>query len=161
MDALADTAGQREIHLTQLQHLHAVNQADIACSTGRADAIRRAGDAEGQRDFAGRVVGHGARVVMVRPIGQVKVVLRNLVDLVLCLHIAVFRRANVDAYARTVASGEINARVFQRVASAKDADGTSARAAPQFLALLVAQRIKVAHTCIGLAYMADRPLLHA
>ncbi len=67
VDALRHAAGQRHVALAQPQHLRALDQPGVARGTGGADRVVRAGDAQVQRDLAGRIVGHGARVVVVRP----------------------------------------------------------------------------------------------
>ena len=69
----------------------------VARGTGRADRVVRAGDAHVQRDLAGRVVGHGPRVVVVRPELRVVVVALELVDFVFGLDVAVLGHADVDA----------------------------------------------------------------
>jgi hypothetical protein len=67
VDALRHAAGQGQIALAQPQHLRALNQPGIARRAGGADRVVRAGDAHVERDLAGRIVGHGPRVVVVRP----------------------------------------------------------------------------------------------
>ena len=93
---------RRQVALVQPQHLGALDQPRIARRTGRADRVVRAGDPHVQRHLAGRIVGHRARVVVVRPETGVVVVALQLVDLVLRLDVAVLGHAQVDAHARLV-----------------------------------------------------------
>ncbi len=67
VDALRHAAGQRHVALAQPQHLHALDEPGIARGAGGADRVVRAGDPQVQRDLAGRIVGHRARIVVVRP----------------------------------------------------------------------------------------------
>ena len=69
----------------------------VARRAGRPQRVVRAGDAQVQRNLAGRVVGHGARIVVVRPELGVVVVALEQVDLVLGLDVAVLGHADVDA----------------------------------------------------------------
>ena len=87
----------RHVALAQPQHLRALDQPGVAGGTGGADRVVRPGDAQVQRDLAGRVVGHGPRVVVVRPELGVVVEALELVDLVLGLDVAVLGDADVDA----------------------------------------------------------------
>ncbi len=97
VNALRDAAGQRHVALAQPQHLRALDQPGVARRAGRADRVVRPGDAQVQRDLAGRVVGHRARIVVVRPELGVVVEALELVDLVLGLDVAVLGHADVDA----------------------------------------------------------------
>jgi hypothetical protein len=83
--------------------------------------------------------------VVVRPVVEVVAELRDLVDLVLGLDVAVLGDADVHADARAVGRGPVQAGILDRLVGAPDSDGPGARAAPCFLALLVAQRVEVAH----------------
>ncbi len=100
VNAFRDAAGQRHIALAQQQHLRALDQAGVAGGTGGADRVVRAGDAQVQRDLAGRVVGHGARIVVVRPELGVVIEALELVDFVLGLDVAVLGDADIDADGR-------------------------------------------------------------
>ena len=57
----------------------------------------RAGYAHVDGDFAGGAVGHGPRVMVVRPDFHVVVVLLDVVYLVLCLYVAVLGDPEIDA----------------------------------------------------------------
>ena len=76
--------------------------AGIARRTGRADRVVRPGDAQVQRNFAGRIVGHGARIVMVRPELRVVVEPLELEDFVFGFDVAVLGDADVDADRRFI-----------------------------------------------------------
>ena len=91
----------------------------VAGGAGRADRVVRAGDAQVQRDLAGRIVGHGARVVVVRPELGVVVEPLELVDLVFGLDVAVLGDADVDADLGLVDVGPVEARVGDRPRSAQ------------------------------------------
>src|SRR5262245_21032605 len=97
----------------------------------------RAGDAHIERDIAGRVVGHGARVVMVRPNARVVVVPFDLVDFVFSLYVAMLGNTDVDPDPFAIEVGPIDARVGNRFLSTVDADAAGPRAAADFLFLLI------------------------
>jgi hypothetical protein len=98
----AGAARQRDVDFAELQHLHALDEPRVACRTRRADRVMRPGDAEVHRHLSRRVVRHGARVVVVCPVADVVLELRNVVDLVLGLDVAVLGDADVDADTRAV-----------------------------------------------------------
>ena len=77
-NAFRDAAGERDVALAEPQHLRALDQPGVARGTGGADRVVRAGDAHVERDLAGRVVGHGPRVVVVRP--DLRVVVEPLIS---------------------------------------------------------------------------------
>ena len=97
VNALRHAAGQGHVALAQPQHLHALDHARVARGAGGADRVVRPGDAQVQRNLAGRVVGHGARIVVVRPELGVVVEALELVDFVFGLDVAVLGHADVDA----------------------------------------------------------------
>ena len=134
VDALRHAAGQRHVALAQPQHLHALDQPGVARGTGGPDRVVRAGDPQVQRDLAGRVVGHGARVVVVRPELRVVVVPFEFEDLVLGLDVAVLGHAQIDADPRRVDVRPIESRVVDRLVGAVHADAAGAGAATQVLA---------------------------
>src|SRR5690606_17839722 len=94
VNAFTDPAADGEVDFTEPQHLRGVNQAEITGGAGGADGVGGTGDAEIERNLSGRVVGHSARVVVVRPILRVVIELRNGVDFVLGLDVAVFGGAD-------------------------------------------------------------------
>jgi hypothetical protein len=65
VDALGDAAREREVDLPQLEHLHAVDQPQIARSAGATEAIRGPLDAKVERHLARGVVRDRARIVVV------------------------------------------------------------------------------------------------
>jgi hypothetical protein len=138
VDALADAAADREVHLAEPQHLRGVDQPHVAGRAGRADRVGGPGGAEVERGLAGRVVGHRAGVVVMRPELRVVVEFRDVVDLVLGLDVAVLRAADVDADAVLRQRLEIHPAVGQRLARAVDRDAPGPRAHAHFLLLLVA-----------------------
>ena len=144
VNALRHAAAQGDVAIAQPQHLHALDDAGIARGAGGAERVVRAGDAQVQRNLAGRVVGHGARVVVVRPELRVVVVALQQVDLVLGLDVAVFGHADVDADGRAVDVFPIEAGVGDGLVGAEDADAAGAGAAADFLAFLVAKLVEVA-----------------
>ena len=103
-------AGDREVALAEQQHLRALDQPRVARRARGADRVVRPGDPHVERDLARRVVRHRARVVVVRPDLRVVVELRDLVDLVLGLDVAVLGDADVDADARAVDRVPLDAR---------------------------------------------------
>ena len=155
VDALRHAAGQRHIALVQPQHLHALDQPGVAGGTGGSDRVVRADDPQIQGHFAGRVVGHRARVVVVRPETGVVVVPLELEDLVLGLDVAVFGHSQEHAHARRIHVGPVESGIVNRLARAVHAHTARARAAPQVLARLVLGRVEFAHAGQRLADVAD------
>src|SRR5690606_16171536 len=96
LGALADATGEGDIDFAEAEHLQGLNETRISGGTGGADGVMRTGDAHIDGDLAGRVVRDGARIVMMRPIAGIVVELRDVVDLVLRLHVAVLGGADVD-----------------------------------------------------------------
>ena len=127
----------------------------VAGGTGGADRVVRAGDAQVERDLAGRIVGHGARVVVVRPELGVVVEALELVDFVFGLDVAVLGDADVDADRRLVDVGPIEPGVGDGLVGAVDADAAGPGAAAQFLLLLIAQLVEVADAGHGRADVAN------
>ena len=76
-------------------------------------------------------------------------------DLVFRLHIAVLGNARVDADAGAVKGHGGQPGVSQGLAGAPDSNGPGARPAPNLLALLVAQCVKVTDAGHGLADMTN------
>ncbi len=155
VDALGDAPGQGQVDLSQLQHLGAVHEPQVAGRAGAPEAVGRAVERQVERDLAGRVVGHGAGVVVVGPVAQVEVVLADVVDFGFGLDVAVLGRAGVDTDARRVELRALERRVPQGFVRTPDRDAAGARAASGLLALLVAQRIEVADAGQGFAEVAD------
>ena len=58
----------------------------------------RTGDAHVQRDFAGRIVGDGAWIVVMRPNTGVIIEFADLIDLAFGFDVAVFGDADIDPY---------------------------------------------------------------
>ena len=153
-DALRDAARQGDVAIAQPQHLHALDDARVAGGAGCAERVVRAGDAEVQRDFAGRIVGHRPRIVVMRPILGVVVVAFELVDFVFRLDVAVLGHADVNADPRAVDVLPVEARIGHRLVGAIDADAAGAGAAADLLALLVAQLVEIANPRQGGAEIA-------
>jgi hypothetical protein len=97
VDAFRDAPGERQIAVAQPQHLGALNQPRVAGRTRRPDRIVGPDDAHVQRHFAGGIVGHGARIVVVRPEAGVVIVALQLVDFIFGLDVAVLGDADIDA----------------------------------------------------------------
>jgi len=96
-DRLGDAAGERHIHLSELNHLRRLDQGGIAGGTCGPDRVVGAGDAEVHRNLAGGVVEDGSRVVVVGPVVGVVVVPADVVDFVFGLDGAVLGQADIDA----------------------------------------------------------------
>ena len=161
VNALRDAAGQGHVALAQPQHLGALNHARVAGGTGRADRVVRPGDAHVERDFAGRVVGHGARIVVVRPELRVVVVALDLVDFVFGLDVAVLGHADVDADPLAIDVRPIEPRIGHRFLRTINADAAGPRAAADFLLLLIPQLVELADAGQRFADVANLVLLHA
>ena len=145
VDALRHAAAQGHVAIAQPQHLDALNNAGVSRGTGGPERVVRPGDAEVQRNFAGRVIGHGSRVVVVRPVLRVVVVTLEQKDFVLGLDVAVLGHAHVDADRRAIDVFPIEARIGHRLVGAEDADAAGAGAAADLLAFLIAEFVEVAH----------------
>ncbi len=161
VNAFRNAAGQRHVALAQQQHLRPLNQAGVAGGTGRADRVVRAGDAQVERDLAGRIVGHGARVVMVRPELRVVVETLELGNLVFGFDVAVFGNADVDADLRLVDVRPIEPRVGNCFLATINANAAGPRAAAEIFAFLILQFVELANTGQCLADIADFVPPHA
>ncbi len=144
VDALAHAPADRQVHLAQPQHLRRVDEAQVACRAGRPDRVGGTGDAQVQGNLAGGVVGHRARIVVVRPELGVVAELRDGVDLVLGLHVSVLGAPDVDSHPVLGARRKVQAAVGERLPRAIDADAPRPRANPQLLLLLIPKRIEMA-----------------
>ena len=144
VDTFAYASANRQVHLAQAQHLGRVNQPEISGGTGCANGVRRSGDAEIERGLARGVVRDGPRIVVVRPELGIVVELRNRVDFVLRLDVAVLGAPHVNAGAILGQGLKVYPAVRQRLAGAINADASSPRADPDLLLLLVFQGIIVA-----------------
>ena len=123
--------------------------------TGGADRVMRPGDAHVERDFAGRVVGHGARIVVVRPEFRVVIEPFELKDFVLGLDVAVLGDADVNADHRFVDVGPIQPGIGDRLAGTVNADAAGPRAAADLFFLLVLQLVEVADAGHGRSDVAN------
>ena len=151
-----NTAGQRHIHFSQKDLLHALNDTEIARRARRANRVVRSCDAKIDRHFARRIVRDGSRIVVVRPIFRIVVVLADLIDLPFRLDVAVLRDA--DEHARPilrVVAPKLDARVRQRFAHAVDGNRASPCSNSYLLAFLVFRRIIRAQAGERVAEIAD------
>ena len=114
----------------------------------------RAGDAHVHRDLAGRVIRHGAGVVMVRPILGVVAKLGDVMNLVLGLDVPVLGDAEVDADAGLIDFVPVEAGVAERFTGTENGDRPYAGANTEFLPLLPLGGIEVTHPGGVLAHMA-------
>ena len=89
------------------------------------------------------------------PVGRVVVVLADLVDLLLRLDVPVLRRPDVDTHVVAAYRVQVDSRALDGFVGAVDRDRTSARAASQALAALVALVVEVALPGNGLAEVAN------
>ena len=115
----------------------------------------RPGDAQVQRDFAGRIIGDGPRIVVVRPIARVVVVALELVNLVFGLDVAVLGHAEVNADAALVDRRPIEPRVFHGFVGRINADAAGPRAAAEVLLRLIPQCVEIADAGQRLADVAN------
>ena len=161
VNAFRNAAAQRNVAIAQPEHLDALDDARVAGGTGGAQRVVRPGDAHVQRNLAGRIVGHGSRIVMVRPVLRVVVVTLEQIDLVLGLDVAVFGHADVDADGRAVDVFPVEARIGHGLVGAIDADAAGAGAAANLLAFLIAKLVEVADPGHGWPKIADLVGRHA
>ena len=89
--------GSAFLDVMELARHRALDQARVARRTGGTDRVVRAGDAQVQGDFTGWIVRYRPRVVVVRPDARVVVELRDLIDLVLGLDVAVLGDPQINA----------------------------------------------------------------
>jgi hypothetical protein len=154
LDALAHSAGQRDVDFAEAEHLQGLDQACVARRTGCADTVVWSGDAHVDGDFTGRVVGHGARIVVVGPVARVIVELRDVIHLVLGLDVAMLSGADVHADAALVKIFEIQAAVLDRFVGRVDGNAAGASADAELFSCLVLLRVEVANTGWDLAHVA-------
>src|SRR5262249_48844929 len=114
-----------------------------------------------ERDLAGRIVGHSARVVVMRPHARAVVVPFDLVDFVFGFDVAVLSDADVHADAFAVDIRPIEAGVGDRFLGAVDADAAGPRAAAHLLLLLVLQLVELTDAGQRFADVADVVFLDA
>ena len=119
------------------------------------------GDSQAERHFAGRAVGDGARVVVMRPNAGVVVELGDLEDFVFGLDVAVLGDADENADAILADVWPRQAAVLDRFVGTVDRDGAGACPAADVFPLLVFQRIEVADAGQRLADVADLVLADA
>ena len=155
VNRFGDAAGEGDVDLAELQHLGGLDEAGVARGAGGADGVMRAGDAHVHRDLAGRVVRHGAGVVMVRPVFGVVAELGDIVNLVLGLDVPVLGDAEVDADAGLVDFVPVEAGVAECFAGTEDGNRPDAGTNAEFLPLLPLVGIEVAHAGGMLAHVAD------
>ena len=144
VNALRDPAAQGDVAVAQPQHLHPLDDPRVARRAGRPQRVMRSGNPQVQRNLAGRVVGHGPRIVMVRPILGVVIIPLEEVDFVLRLDVAMLGHAHVDADRRAIDVFPIQSGVGDGLVGAVDADAAGPGAAPQVLAALVAEFVEIA-----------------
>ncbi len=138
-----------------------MNQSEVAGCTRSADAISRARGRERKRYLARGIIGHGARVVVVRPEREVVVVLLDVVNLGFRFNVAVLRRAHEYADTRAIDGLDIYARVFQSFVCAINPDAACASATPDVFARLITRGFKVALARDCLAEIANLIGRHA
>ena len=154
------TAAEGNIALAEQQLLGTLNQSRVAGRTGGTDRVVRSGDAHVQGDLAGRVVGHGARIVMVRPNTGVVVVLFDLVDFIFGLDVAMLGNTDIHPHALAVEVLPVEPRVGNRLVRAVNADAAGAGATTNFAAFLVLQFVEVTNASQGLADISNVVRLH-
>ncbi len=104
----------------------------------------RATDAQANCHLAGRIVGHGARIVVMGPDRRVVSEPRDFVDLVFRLHVAVLGDADKDAHPLFGDAAPIEAPVDDGLVGTVNGQRSRPRPAPQILFLLIAEDIAAA-----------------
>jgi len=137
-----DAAPEGHVYLAELQHLRGVDQPEVSRRAGGAHGVARAGHLQVEADLSGGVVGHRARVVVVRPEGVVPI-LRDSAQLLLRIRRAVLGDSQVHAESGRVHRIDLEPGVEQRFPGAVDRDAARPRAAAELLLLLMAQGIEV------------------
>ena len=161
MNALRHAAGQGQIALSQPQHLRALDDARVAGGAGRADGVVRARDAHVQRSLAGRVVGHGAGIVVVRPELRVVVEAFEFVDFIFRFDVAMLSHADVDADHRLIDVRPIQPGVEHGFVGTVNPHAARTGAAANFFAFLVAQLVEIAHAGQRRPHIANLVVPHA
>jgi len=124
-------------------------------NAGGADRVVRAGDVEVKCDFAGRVVGNGPWVVVMRPVLAVVFVLADFVNFTFGFHVAVFGDTDVDADATAVNVLHVQSGVVDGFVAAVDSDAAGAGAASGVFARLMSFDVKVTNAGDGFSEVAN------
>ena len=154
LDTLTHATGECEVDLAEAKHLQRLDKTGVPCGACGTDSIVRSGNPHVDGDLACRVVGDGARIVVVRPKAGVVVELRDVVDLVLGLDITVLGGADIDADAALIEMFEVDPAVIDRFVRCIDRDAAGTGADTQLLAGLVFLRVEVADTGRDIAHVA-------
>ena len=144
VNALRHTPHNRQVDIAQPELLHPLDEANVPRGTRRPQRVVRPGNSQAEGHLARRVVRHRAGIVVVRPDLGVVVELRDLVDLVLGLDVAVLGDPQVDAHPIPGNSLPVQPGVANRLVRTIDRNGPGPRPPPHFFALLVTQLIESA-----------------
>ena len=161
VDALAHATANREVHLAQTQHLRGVDQPHVSCRTRSPDRVGGARHAEIERRLTGGVVRDSPGVVIMRPKLRIVVKLRDVVDFVLGLDVAVLRAANVNTH--TVLRHRLpnEPTVRQRLTRAVNRNTPGPRADPHLFFRLVLLGVVIAHARQLRAHVANLAALNS
>ncbi len=102
MDALRNATTKGQIALVEAEHLHPLDQTSVTGGACGADRVVGPRHPEVESHFSGRVIGHRARIVVVRPELGVIVVTLNVIDLVFGFDVSMFGDADVDSHPRLI-----------------------------------------------------------
>ncbi len=145
VNAFGNAAGQGQVAIAHPEHLHALDQPDVSRRASRADRVMRPGDSHVQRDLPGRVVGHRAGIVVVRPEAGIVVVAFDQIHFVLGFDASMLGNADVHADTARVDVGPVDAGVLYSLLGAVDADAAGPRTAADIFARLVSQGVVFAN----------------
>ncbi len=153
--ALRNSARKSQVAFVQPQHLSPLNQTRVARGTGGTDRVVWTGDSHVEGDFARRIVGHGARIVVMRPKGGVVVVALQLVDFIFGFDIAVLGDTKIDTNSRLFCVFPIVAGILDCFIGGIDADAAGPRATTDIFARLIFFCVEIALTSQRFAHVAD------
>ena len=105
VDTFRYAACDSDIAFMQSEHLNALDNPCVTRRTRGTNRVMGAGDSQVQGDFTSGVVGHGARIVVVGPIGRVVFVLLDGIDFVFGLNISMLGDTDIDPNTRLVDIG--------------------------------------------------------
>ena len=96
VDTFRNSTGQGKVDFPKPQHLDSLNHPHIAGGTSRTNGVMGTRDFHVQGDFAGRVVGYGSRVMMMRPVLHIIIKLADIVDFVFRFYVSMLGGSQIN-----------------------------------------------------------------
>lgn len=145
VNRFARPAGDRHVAFFQTQHLRPLDDPRVAGRTGRTDRIVRPGDSQIQCDLAGGIVGHRARIVVMRPNVGVVIETFDHKDFVFRFHVPVLGHTDIDSDSAAIDIFPINTARGDRLVGRIDTDTAGPGAAADIFFGLVFFIVKIAN----------------